>query len=320
MSAESSTSRSKTRGFGRKHAFVLVVAVVVAILLIRLGNNAPVLHTAPTSHPVKLSIRRTIVVVPASGTSRYRVRFVRFPELPGQRILSETFSEGTHERGSITGGNWIGWDIASPTGPMEFFLETRLEVDNAGLSGSPRTPRETEVPYEFLGPDTFRQTDDPAIRALAAPGTITDTLAILRAHWETIGSTLRYTGWERLDRGAAFAVRTGGGDCSEFADLFTTLARVRGIPARSVNGWTLSGGPTQRHAWTEVWLPSRGWTAFDPTWGATGHTRFETVSTARAVVGWTLSGPEGVHQPFESWRWWGDSPRFESRDSMVRIE
>lgn len=58
------------------------------------------------------------------------------------------------------------------------------------------------------------------------------------------------------------------GDCTEFADLLTTLARSLGWPARTVIGLAYSerDGPALAfHAWNEVALDGV-WRAVDPTW------------------------------------------------------
>ncbi|MYF49516.1 MAG: transglutaminase domain-containing protein [Gammaproteobacteria bacterium] len=58
------------------------------------------------------------------------------------------------------------------------------------------------------------------------------------------------------------------GDCTEYADLLTTLARALGWPARTVIGLAYSGGNEPAlafHAWNEVALGG-SWHAVDPTW------------------------------------------------------
>ncbi|MCZ6709891.1 MAG: transglutaminase-like domain-containing protein [Gammaproteobacteria bacterium] len=58
------------------------------------------------------------------------------------------------------------------------------------------------------------------------------------------------------------------GDCTEFADLFTTLARSLKIPARTVFGlaYDNSGSPAFAfHAWNEVSVDGV-WQSVDPTW------------------------------------------------------
>ena len=59
------------------------------------------------------------------------------------------------------------------------------------------------------------------------------------------------------------------GDCTEFADLLTSLARSIGLPARTVFGLAYADGQDPAfayHAWNEIRLDG-DWHPFDPTWG-----------------------------------------------------
>jgi transglutaminase-like putative cysteine protease len=72
-----------------------------------------------------------------------------------------------------------------------------------------------------------------------------------------------------------FLFQTKAGFCEHFASAFTVLMRAAGIPARVVTGY--QGGElnpvdqiitvrqSDAHAWTEVFLPGRGWVRIDPT-------------------------------------------------------
>ncbi len=69
-------------------------------------------------------------------------------------------------------------------------------------------------------------------------------------------------------------LRDRHGDCTEFADLYTTLARAVGVPARTVVGLAYRAGSVPQegafalHAWNEVAIDGR-WRSVDPTWGQT---------------------------------------------------
>lgn len=72
-----------------------------------------------------------------------------------------------------------------------------------------------------------------------------------------------------------FLFETRQGFCEHYASAFAMLMRAAGIPARIVLGY--QGGEinplgeymivrqADAHAWTEVWLPGRGWYRVDPT-------------------------------------------------------
>ena len=63
-------------------------------------------------------------------------------------------------------------------------------------------------------------------------------------------------------------LKTRAGVCQDFAHLAIALARLRGIPARYVNGYLHVENTriaSQSHAWVEFWSPTGGWIPFDPT-------------------------------------------------------
>lgn len=70
--------------------------------------------------------------------------------------------------------------------------------------------------------------------------------------------------------------------CMEFTDIFVTLARAMGIPAREINGYAINSdnnkntpasinikGGDLLHSWAEYYDPNFGWVQIDPTWGNT---------------------------------------------------
>lgn len=63
------------------------------------------------------------------------------------------------------------------------------------------------------------------------------------------------------------ALRRGRGSCVAFAELFTALARINGIPARVRHGRATPPGGSQSgpHAWSEVWIEG-AWQEVDPSW------------------------------------------------------
>lgn len=72
-----------------------------------------------------------------------------------------------------------------------------------------------------------------------------------------------------------FLFESRQGFCEHYAASFTVLMRAAGIPARIVTGYQggdinpvdqiLTVRQRDAHAWTEVWLPNRGWIRIDPT-------------------------------------------------------
>lgn len=87
-----------------------------------------------------------------------------------------------------------------------------------------------------------------------------------------------------------FLFSTHEGFCEHYASSFTVLMRAAGIPARVVTGyqggyWNKLGNyllvrNSDAHAWSEVWLPGRGWVRADPT----GAVRPERVTLGAAAA------------------------------------
>ncbi|QEE16478.1 transglutaminase family protein [Promethearchaeum syntrophicum] len=91
--------------------------------------------------------------------------------------------------------------------------------------------------------------------------------------------------------GAAEALSTKVGDCSEYSSLMVALLRTVGIPARKVLGIALTDEDPEEqipkydvkvgdvwsyssdlnnvpgHAWVQYYIPEIGWVSADPTWG-----------------------------------------------------
>ena len=117
--------------------------------------------------------------------------------------------------------------------------------------------------------------NDAGLRTLAAQAVAgaldanakADALALF------VHNLLRYE--DVAGRSVFRAVRDRRGDCTEFANLYTTLARAAGLPARTRIGLAYrapdargGNGEFALHAWNEVAVDGV-WRGVDPTWGQT---------------------------------------------------
>jgi transglutaminase-like putative cysteine protease len=91
-----------------------------------------------------------------------------------------------------------------------------------------------------------------------------------RLAYEIVRNTVKLRTHLDHRRGAANAAKSKEGDCDEFADLFITLNRAVGIPARRVVGHFYRIAEPEPHAWTEVYLQRMGWVPVDPALGVYG--------------------------------------------------
>ena len=170
-----------------------------------------------------------------------------------------------------------------------------------------------DTPSTFLDPETFVESDDPDIQALArelssARGNACESL---RALYDYVADHISYTTYESGDRGAVWALDHGSGDCTEFADALLALSRAAGIPARFLEGVTYREEERQdpnqiKHDWLEAYLPGHGWVPLDPTWGRFANRRdayFARISPDHIIVtvGRNLSTLGRYHYFYYNW-------------------
>jgi len=187
-------------------------------------------------------------------------------------------------------GNWLAdaeLMVYSAGGSMagQTYYETSLYVDPpAGQLadlGKPENPPnlapDLQVPKSYKTADLLKLAQDHAGSQSTEIGEV-DGLA----NWLS-GSQFRYNLsaplFDTADGLLSFLTKSKTGFCVQFAYAMTVLARLLGIPARFVVGYT-SGTPirgdtyevmnTDAHAWTEVYFPAFGWLRFEPTPGGQG--------------------------------------------------
>jgi transglutaminase-like putative cysteine protease len=130
-----------------------------------------------------------------------------------------------------------------------------------------------ELPDVFRQPELHIESANPQIVALAAQlSQGKDTVCRqVRAFYDYIGDELVYTS-NGQNWGAQAALGPMGADCTEYTSLLIALSRVQGIPARYFEGLLYMDKASDaiakiEHAWPDVYLPTVGWAALDPTLG-----------------------------------------------------
>lgn len=121
--------------------------------------------------------------------------------------------------------------------------------------------------------EPYVEADDPAIVALAASLPRRTPWQTARAAYDLVRAEVRPSDFEPQDLGAAHALATGAGDCTEMAYAFIALARAAGLQARLAGGWVAPVSavlsPARYHNWAEV-HDGAAWRAVDPHAGRFG--------------------------------------------------
>ena len=93
--------------------------------------------------------------------------------------------------------------------------------------------------------------------------------------------------WKKVESDAVETLASREADCLEHSELYVSLARALGLPARVVTGAAYGGGSFGAHAWVEIYLGQ--WVEVDPTWGLMDyvdatHLRFDGDTFASYVM------------------------------------
>jgi transglutaminase-like putative cysteine protease len=120
---------------------------------------------------------------------------------------------------------------------------------------------------DYLGASRFVDVD-PATWRLAVDATVGITDA-----WQAALALMRFVYGHVKYSSASTHVHTHVRDvlakrlgvCQDFAHVMLGLCRALKIPARYVSGYLATEKARATHAWTEVWIPTAGWVALDPT-------------------------------------------------------
>ena len=167
--------------------------------------------------------------------------------------------------------------IADPTALRHLVVAVDWAADGTGKEDArlltavadQRTPASADELTRASAATVRYPASDPRLRDLSRRAVAGLTEGVDKANALTlfVHNHLRYQDAEAL-RTVHDTVRDRRGDCTEFAELFTTLARAAGLPARTVIGFAYQPeeGAFALHAWNEVAVDAV-WRGVDPTWG-----------------------------------------------------
>jgi len=191
------------------------------------------------------------------------------PSLPGQIV---TFKKIDPTPINITideDGNWLA----------EYSLAaneiTKVEISGQAKIINSRYP--DKIPSnDLLAESKFWPVNDQNIKEIASQ------LKTPKDIYQYVVDTLSYdfTLSTPTRKGALEALLNPQNSlCTEFTDLFVTLARAKGIPAREIEGYAYTNNPKIKpvssntdilHAWPQYYDTQKQiWISIDPTWGKT---------------------------------------------------
>lgn len=196
------------------------------------------------------------------------------PDTAFQRMSYQSIDPKPREIELDEDGNWIATFYMSGN-----TAQTVEVIASALVTLEPNQQIPVPQPRAFhTSSQSFWETNAPDIKQLATEHTTPAEI------YDYVANNLEYAQVDSLDdlqrKGAIAALNNPElAVCQEFSDLFVTLARANGIPARVATGFAYTENSTLRplslvedvlHSWPEYWDAEQGlWQPVDPTWGNT---------------------------------------------------
>ncbi|GEM_PF-1036390 len=258
---------------------------------------------------------RYIPTIPKTIKGRQRVIDLRFSPEPiaiydDHETRYAVFSFGNPRR---------GLDVHI-TGEIELYRYD-IETAIAGLAGarlSGKTKLSGSERSMYLRAEPFLVVHDPLVRNVAAtiksPSERTGASSIrgsggqrqaeldtIQGILDWIKKNLQYKEHNDSLRDAARAMSVGKGKCSDFSNVFVTLCRAKGLPAKVVKGLTVYFNNDPTHQWAEVFISGLGWVPFDPTYFRSAFARLRPIYVRQTDI--ASDARFGIDAGRSRWAW-----------------
>lgn len=196
------------------------------------------------------------------------------PSTNYQEVILDSITPKPLQVTKDSDGNWIASYQLLPSQRLTVVAKGKIAV---GLLPKKEVLSEEEK-AKYLAEQPYWATSNSQIKKLA------QDLKTPEAIYEYVVNTLSYDFSRVTDNkprlgGVKVLASPTSAVCLEFTDLFVTIARAAGIPAREMDGFAFTENTRQRplskvqdilHAWPEYYDTQKNtWIMVDPTWGNT---------------------------------------------------
>ncbi len=200
------------------------------------------------------------------NTEKVKLRCLLPQEIPGRQEVREVvYSQEPYRLFQVQENRYAEFWIEKPASIDTLEIQLNLRIYKQDLSTRLQFPQAHtgSVSPKYLRSEQYIEIENPKIRKLARKLKKNRALHTLESIFNFLRTYLEYDGYEGEDIGALKALQSGGGDCTEFADLFIALSRANQIPARFKEGYVLEYVANKSHDWAEVYLEDYGWISMD---------------------------------------------------------
>jgi transglutaminase-like putative cysteine protease len=199
-----------------------------------------------------------ISLIPADYEDRQKIFNINYSMLP-----EHIFYNGSNK--------YAEFIILNPSSDFELEIKADLEIYDYDLDRAlslNKSKPMTEDLLKYLEEEKYIEVNDQLIQNIDSIHIATEIpLDHVEILYEYVMENLDYIEYNPEDLGAVETLKNKGGDCTDYTDVFVTLCRAAGFPARSVEGYPIDTGDlAMGHNWPEVFISGYGWIPFDPTY------------------------------------------------------
>ena len=239
--------------------------------------------------------------------TRMRATVALPPDYKNQEIFFEKIEPTPADGYRDADGNYIAEYLVDPGEKYDILIEGKAKIRNARSNNFESPDLNLQ---EYLQPDVYWEVNNNEIFSLALElieGKVSN-YEKAQAIYNYVASELNYNtdaldDIKRQRLGAKVVLsEKDNAICQEYSDLFVTLSRAAGIPARLLAGYTTAGigydlPQNALHAWAEFYDEEKGWVTVDPTWESTsdGFNFFDNVGINHFVL--SIRGVSSTEPP-----------------------
>ena len=262
------------------YSILILILIIPFVYSISYGDK----NTLST----QVSISNSFIVVPTS--SSYNIKFINasvlsYPRSDVRQVVTDLFTVPVTDVSSANTDDAISFLYNAPTLDsyairVDANVTTKSFIDEINTPvGFPLNNLDGSL-YSYLQPTPIIDVT-PEIKNLASEliGDKTDLYAIEYVLADYVRLDVSYdlgTLTSGVNEKSSWVLENKRGVCDEITNLFISLNRAAGIPARFVSGVAYTnlndvfGTNWVPHAWAEVYFPGYGWIPYDVTYGEYG--------------------------------------------------
>lgn len=184
-----------------------------------------------------------------------------------QKVQSIKYSKSPQRVFEDNGNRYAEFTFDSIDKKIDLYISVDIDIIKYDFDAVKDNKLIFDTVVMYLNDEKFIEKNDVNIYRKAIELKRNDELNTIKNIYNFVNQQIKYTGFNPGEFGAAKALQTKSGDCTEFTDLFVALCRANKIPAKYVEGLAIEYFGTPKHSWAEVFTNKYGWIRIDPTPG-----------------------------------------------------